>query len=85
MLFLDWKRCEGVVSLDELDGICGGIEVTVVETHWWDGIYPLEDGRAREVAISPRNLWNVLVVVIMESNELEYESLIRWTNMKPWE
>ena len=38
-----------------------------------------------EVAVSYRNSGNTLVVVIAENNELEHESLIRWTNMKPYE
>ena len=38
-----------------------------------------------EVAVSHRSSGNTLVVVIIESNELEYESLSQCTDMKPCE
>lgn len=54
MLFLNWKRCEEAISLDELDGICGGVEVTVVETHGLDGIHLLKEQGMPEMTVSPR-------------------------------
>ena len=72
--------------LDELDRICGGIAVTVVETHGLDDIHLLNEARGfPEVAVSDRSSGNTLVAVIMESNELEYESLVHRTNMTSWE
>ena len=38
-----------------------------------------------ELAVSHRSSGNTLVVVIVESNELEYESLSQCTDMNPCE
>ena len=51
VLFLDWKRCEVVSSLDKLDGICGGMEVTVAETRGMDGMYPLKGASVLGVTV----------------------------------
>ena len=77
MPFLKWKRCEGVSSLEELDSIYGGVEGSVAETYGLDGMYPLKEESMLEVALGPRSRWNMLVVVMMESNELKYESRIQ--------
>ena len=71
--------------LDRQDGICAGIEVTVVETYGSDGMYLLKEESVLEVALSPGVGRNMLVVVIVESNELEYVSLIKWTDPNHYE
>ena len=39
---------------DKLDGICGGIEGTVVEMRRLNGMYLLKEESMLEVALSPR-------------------------------
>ena len=56
MLFLEWKHCEGVSSLEELDSIYRGVEGSAVETHGLDGMYPLKEESMLEVALGPSSL-----------------------------
>ena len=65
-----------VTLVDERNGICGGMEVTVVETHGLDCINLPKEENVLEVAVGPRSRWGMLVVGMMDSNEWKYESLI---------
>ena len=67
-------RCGGVSLLDQLDGIWGGIEVIVVETHGLEDIRLLKEGEP-EVIVSQKSWWNVLLVVAVEKSEIECEKV----------